>query len=699
MIMNKRGPGNFILSRRELIQMAGAGFGVLAHVNLMAAIPRTADGSGGHGGPAGPQVFRLDLLRTAGEITPRLFGHNLEHTRRAVWQGLSAEMLANRKFTGASTTDRRAASAEQGFIGLMRTQGEPGLDGVASHWYGIGSSWTNFYLDDEIAYAGRTAQRLDVMEKERWGGVGQEGLDLLSGTRYEIRLAVRPHFGMKARVRVCDSTGRELYFQEDSTFSGNEWHTWTTGWTATKSDPKAKLEVTFEGLGTAWLGAASLQPADNFRGLRKDVIAALKDMSVPVLRWPGGNFTRNWMWKDGLLPVDRRPPVMTKNHEILALTDNYDFGEIGIDDFMALCETLDAQPSLSLNITDELQNACDLVEYCNSPADSRWGKVRAEHGHPAPYAIKLWSVGNENFGPWMGPAYFPPEEYGKQVLRFAAALRKIDPSIEIVGSSTGGGYCQKMVAVAGKDLNLVSAHDYYMTSEVDSLAGSVSLEIGRKPTLTLRKQLKDFRAEINNGAAPGARQLPLSLDEWNIWHWWFIRPFEHAWHSGPLDGMYVASALNLLCRESQSLGLHSAMFFQPVNEGAIAVQPHSVHLTAAGQVFRLFRAHQGNLLIETPIPETDEDLDICASLDRGRNCVVVTLLNRNVTQMRAARLDLGGAAPSAVEARLLSAVDLRNLDSAFEEKDLQVERKGDALGLELPAYSITRIEIVPFIRQ
>jgi len=189
------------------------------------------------------------------------------------------------------------------------------------------------------------------------------------------------------------------------------------------------------------------------------------------------------------------------------------------------------------------------------------------------------------------------------------------------------------------------------------------------------------------------------LDEWNIWHWWFIRPFEHAWHSGPLDGMYVASALNLFCREGQSLGLHSAMFFQPVNEGALAVQPHTVHLTPAGQVFRLFRAHQGNVLIESPTPATDEDLDICASLDRGRNCVVLTLLNRNRIQMRAARLELVGAAPSAVEARLLSAVDLRNLDSVFEEKELQVERKGNALGLELPAYSITRIEIVPYIRQ
>jgi alpha-L-arabinofuranosidase len=293
----------------------------------------------------------------------------------------------------------------------------------------------------------------------------------------------------------------------------------------------------------------------------------------------------------------------------------------------------------------------------------------------------------------MGPAFFPPAEYGKQVERFSAALRKIDPSIQIVGSGVAGGYSRDTVAAVGKDLDLVSGHNYFVVPETDSLVGPASLEIGRKPTLTLRGNIADLRAEIDKSTAPGARKLPLSFDEWNLWHWWFVRPFEHEWHSGPLEGMYAASALNMFCRESQSLGLHSAMFFQPVNEGCIAVEPHAVHLTAAGQVFRLFRAHQGNRLVETPRPETDEDLDICASLDRKRNCLVVTLLNRNSTRALPAQLELAGAAAGAVEARLLSAVDLRDPDSVFEEKPLKVARKGAALGLELPAYSIARINI------
>jgi alpha-L-arabinofuranosidase len=639
------------------------------------------------------QVFRIDASKKAGEISPLLFGHNVEPTRRAVWQGLSAQMLANRKFAGASTTDfYRNVENPQGFVGRMRTQGAPGPDGVAAHWYGIGNTWTNFLVDDEITYNGRTAQRLDVIKEGRWGGVGQEGINLLAGTRYEIRLVLRTHFGMKASLRLCDSTGRKTYFQEASNWSGNEWHTWTTSVTVPESDPSARIEITFEGLGTAWLGAASLLPADNFRGLRKDVIEALREMSVPVLRW-GGNFTRNWKWKEGLLPVDARPPIMSKHHESLPFTDNYDFHEIGIDDFMALCENLGAQASVVLNITDDLQNGCDLLEYCNGPADSGWGKLRAERGHPEPYAVKFWSIGNENFGPWMGPSYFPPAEYGKQAARFSAPLRKIDPSIQLIGSGSLGGYSEKMVVEAGRDLDMVSAHPYYGPPDTVALVGSVSLERGRKATLALRQKIADARAEIDKGTAPGAPKLLLTVDEWNLWHWWFVRPTEHEWHSGPADGMYVASALNMFCRESGPLGLHSAMFFQPVNEGCIEVRPNAVYLTAAGQVHRLFQAHHGNLLIETPKPEKDEDLDICASLDRKRNRLVVTLLNRNITQARPAQLELTGATVGAAEARLLSAVDLEDPDSVFEEKPLKVERNGATLGLDLPAYSVTRIEI------
>ena len=88
-----------------------------------------------------------------------------------------------------------------------------------------------------------------------------------------------------------------------------DWQEWNFRFSAPQTDAESRLEVLFSGPGTYWIGAASLLPADHFHGMRRDVIERLKEISVPLLRWPGGNFTRNYRWKEGLLPTDKRPPL------------------------------------------------------------------------------------------------------------------------------------------------------------------------------------------------------------------------------------------------------------------------------------------------------------------------------------------------------------------------------------------------------
>jgi alpha-N-arabinofuranosidase len=681
-----------IVGRLSFVRMASPWApGVVRALVVGALLARAATASGAE--PAGADVSQcvVDLARTSGEISPLLFGHNLEHTRRAVWQGISAQMLANRKFAGASTTDGSAPAGPMGCYGQLRTQGAPDQNGVAAHWYGVGGNQVKFYVDDELALAGRTSQKIDVLHKGVRGGVGQAGIALCGGTKYEIRLQLRTHFEMKAFLQITDKTQKKTYFELSQAFAGNQWHTWSAQWTAPQTDPSARLEITFEGPGSAWLGAASLMPTDHFHGLRRDVLAVLKDMSVPLLRWPGGNFTRNWKWKDGMLPVDSRPPVTAKNSETLPFTDNYDFQEIGIDEFMALCEYLGAEPTLVLNLGDELQSAADLVEYCNGPADRGWGKLRAERGHAKPYHVKYWSVGNETFGQWMGPSYFPPAEYGLQVARFSAAMRKVDPSIRVIASGAGG-YAQGVVRAAGASLDMISGHHYRSGAEAGTRVEPRVLDRGRAPTVALRNDIAHLRAEIDR-SKPANKTILISLDEWNLWHRWFTQPFQHPWHSGPVDGMYVASGLNVFCRESGKLGIHSALFFEPVNEGCLVVGPHAAHLTAAGQVFRLFRAHQGNQLLEVRRLEKSDDVDVCASLGaRGRR-LVATVLNRNSSRTRTTELEMAdGRTLHRVSATVLSAADLSAPDAVFEEKPLAVEVQGNKLRVELPRYAVVRLE-------
>ncbi|MFC2076729.1 hypothetical protein ACFLT7_06575 [candidate division KSB1 bacterium] len=637
-------------------------------------------------------TFELDTGSIEGTISPLLFGHNLEHTRRAVWQGISSQMIANRKFAGESYADSRANYTSNGFIGNMRTQNRPDPNGVAANWYGIGKAGTSFYMDREIVFAGNSSQRIDVFQEDYPGGVGQGSIDIKTGEEYEIRVWLRTHFKMDGDLRICDRTGRKIYFEESKTWSGNQWHLWAVTWTPSESDETAKLEITFDGLGSAWLGAVSMMPTDNFKGMRPDVIELLKEMSVPWLRWPGGNFTRNFKWKNGLLPVDRRTPTAHGHHEVLPFTDNYDFNEIGVDEFMALCEKIDAEPSLVLNITDSAESAADLLEYCNGSVETEWGKLRVERGHPEPFGVKIWSIGNENWGQWMGPAYFPADEYSGQVVRFVDAMRKVDPSITTVASGMieANGWSRGVIAGAGSHTDLISVHHYGPSNGPD--INREVLDQAKFPSIKLRDMLTVCRRDIDS-VSPAGKQTPISLDEWNKWHWWFVRPFEEEWHAGPVDGMYIASALNMLCRESLRMNIHSAALFQPINEGCIAVKPHSARLTAAGQAYKLFRAHHGGRLL-TPSPPGGDDIDLLASVSEDGRRLFVTLLNRNSEEERAVEIKLAGNEKvKSAQARLLTAADLKDPDAVFVEGNGRVKKSGGTVSVSLPKYAIALLEI------
>lgn len=143
------------------------------------------------------------------------------------------------------------------------------------------------------------------------------------------------------------------------------------------------MRITFAKRGCIHIGCVSLMNKDNFRGMRRDVIDAMKEIGIRVLRWPGGNFAGEYCWFDGLLPVDERAPfescmaLETQPHTL-----GYDFHEINTDDFIALCREIDAEPYITVNLawnTPE-ENAA-WVEYCNGDLSTEYGRLRAERGH------------------------------------------------------------------------------------------------------------------------------------------------------------------------------------------------------------------------------------------------------------------------------------------------------------------------------
>ncbi len=289
-----------------------------------------------------PLKIAIDPRQQGGAISPLLFGHNIEHTRNAVWRGLSAQMLANRKFAG-----------------------QAGVGGLAAHWLAVGIEGVDFTLDSKEPFAAAQSQRVSILKKGPGGGIAQNGIHLKAGVAYDVRLWLKVDHELRVLTRLCDALDQRIHHQHAGSLVAGEWREQHFTFTAGQTDESARFEIIAQEVGTLWIGAISLLPADHFHGMRRDVVERLKEMSVPLLRWPGGNFTRDYRWEQGLLPVDRRPPIRAAASTTLPFTESYDFHEIGTDEFFALCQELKSVPSLTINMADAPpEEAAAWVQYC-----------------------------------------------------------------------------------------------------------------------------------------------------------------------------------------------------------------------------------------------------------------------------------------------------------------------------------------------
>jgi len=633
-----------------------------------------------------PAKFEIDLSKTAGEISPLWFGHNLEHTRSCLWRGLSAQLIANRKFAGMPQHNGVAAGwyptgSRESWCLLEMAGGQKGTDG---------ETYTAHY--DPRNGGDCQRQRIECFKAAQCG-IGQHGIPLVKGQRYRGRFALLADREVTVSIRAEGEPVNPGRFQ----VGPGRWTEAEFKFAALKTDDDARIEATFGGPGVLYVGMASLRPADHFLGMRRDVVELLKEMGVPLLRWPGGNFAGDYRWQDGLLPVHRRAPLRSAFFETLPHTDGYDMHEIGTDEFIALCRELGAEPFLTLNLSFEgPEEAVAWVEYCNGGPDTKWGALRAERGHAEPYHVKHWTLGNEmGYSHMRGP--HTPGGYGELAAACARAMRKVDPSL-VFTASTGWSeaWYQGLLATEEDYYDHISHHTYNTLPR--SFEGEKGAEEFRHlascPDIIFRTRARgdgytgetrltvlDMRDLINESPRRD-RNIGIAFDEWNVWYGWYREP-------GVAEGIYAALMLNYLCRESRRLGITMGCYFQPVNEGAILVEPDSARLTPIGQAHSLFKAHYGNQLLESAPPQ-DADVDVAASLNPETRALTLTMVNRSPEASQTVEIHLENAAPKKIEGVLLSSDSFRP-GSVFRRSRLGIQRKGDTFSVTLPPHSVARV--------
>ncbi|PMC74513.1 alpha-N-arabinofuranosidase [Brachybacterium sp. UMB0905] len=255
-------------------------------------------------------------------------------------------------------------------------------------------------------------------------------------------------------------------------------------------------------------------PRADAQGLREDVLELVRELGVSMVRYPGGNFVSGYRWEDGVGPVEQRP---VRRDLAWHSTEPNTFG---VDEFMAWCAAAQVEPMMAVNLgTRGVQAAADLLEYCNGAPGTELADARARNGHPEPYDVRLWCLGNEMDGPWQ-LGHMPPEQYGMLAGATARALHRADPGLELIacGSShwtmpTYGRWEQVVLEACGDEVAMISAHVYYQQRDADAASYLASAD-------DLDGYLRAVAAVCDHVAAmQGSReQVLISLDEWNVVH-------------------------------------------------------------------------------------------------------------------------------------------------------------------------------------
>ncbi|MDQ2848308.1 MAG: alpha-N-arabinofuranosidase [Actinomycetota bacterium] len=263
-------------------------------------------------------------------------------------------------------------------------------------------------------------------------------------------------------------------------------------------------------------------PAADEQGQRTDVIDLTKELGVSIVRYPGGNFVSGYRWEDGVGPVADRPTRLD-----LAWR-SVESNQFGLHEFMDWAAKAGVEPMLAVNLgTRGVAEAADLVEYANHPGGTTLSDLRAANGHPEPFGIKLWCLGNEMDGPWQ-IGHKSADDYGKLAAEAGKAMKLVDPSIELVvcgssgrGMATFGQWEAEVLAHTYDQVDYISLHAYYEEESGDLesfLASAVDIDAFIDEVVSTCDYAKALQRSD--------KTMRLSFDEWNVW-------YQKAYHSQP----------------------------------------------------------------------------------------------------------------------------------------------------------------------
>jgi len=431
-------------------------------------------------------------------------------------------------------------------------------------------------------------------------------------------------------------------------------------------------------------------PLADENGFRKDFIEAMKELKVTNMRWPGGNFLMGYNWQDGIGPKEKRPA------RINMAWGGIDSNQVGTDEWFALNKSIGSENVVAVNLgLGTIQDAAYWLEYCNYPKGTYYADLRAKNGHPAPYKVKIWDLGNEVDGkPWeLG--HKNAEDYIEVAREAAKAMQAVDNNIELVGCGSSwysqnewDNWNRKILVGIGDKIKYLSIHSYWESSPdyYTHMGGGAKIFDDR---------IKITAGEIEAVSNTQGLKKPIyiSVDEWGA----FGRNF--------MSVLPVAQSFNSFIRHADVVKMSNFTMLTSL----LSSDPKKG--TYKSPLFYIFKAYSNNCLGDAVDAYVACDtfntekykgmpfLDVSTTYSRQSKTVFINVVNRHKDKaIPTDIINLSGLLAGNAEVSLISGSDLQEAFSFDKQNDYipvkkNITTKDNMLSYTFPPHSFTQIKI------
>ncbi|MFT3782930.1 MAG: alpha-N-arabinofuranosidase [Nibricoccus sp.] len=463
----------------------------------------------------------------------------------------------------------------------------------------------------------------------------------------------------------------------------------------------------YEGI---WVGPDSSIP--NIKGYRTDVVEALKKLSVPQLRWPGGCFADEYHWRDGIGPREKRPSMY--NSHWGGVVENNHFGT---HEFLDFCELIGTEPYVCLNVgSGTVQEAMEWVEYMTSDAQSPMANLRRANGREKPWKVPFLAVGNES---WGCGGNMRPEFYADNYRRYNTFVKDYNRDAyrfyRVAGGPNASDYnwTEVLMTIAGKQMSGLSLH--YYTLPTGSWRGSKGKSTGFgeaewfatiSRTLFMDELLSKHIAIMDRHDPE--KKVGLVVDEWGTWY-----DVEAGTNTGFLyqqntvrDAIVAGLNLHLFHKYADRVSMANIAQMINVLQAMILTDKEKMVLTPTYHVFEMYKPHQHATLLPVEISSPNYTFDgksvpaVSASASRdSAGAVHLSLVNCEPNKAQTVSCRLVGLAAKTVTGRILTgpAMDSRNTFESPNTVEPQAfagaTLKSEIVEIVLPAKAVVMLEL------